>query len=151
MNIKAPLAIAACSLVLGSCAWIEKLLHPSPSNTHPNAVVCKTKECLVRITVAACAITVDIPVLGIAKGNRDVDIVWEIRSEGAVFAREKPVFFKGDRAEAARQFSEPRLLADKKFRWRDANSSPGRFEYGITVVDNGKACAPLDPTVINDM
>ncbi len=151
MNVKAPLVIAACSFALGSCAWLDRLLHPAGGSGSPSAVVCAEKECRVAITVTNCVITVETPVLGIKKGNRDVDIIWQIRSKGAVFARENPIFFKGDRVEAARQFTLPKLLGEQEFRWRDANSSPGEFRYGVTVVDGGKACAPLDPIIINEM
>lgn len=152
MNIKAPMVVAACSLVLGSCAWWDGFIHSQGAGNSAKAVVCKEKECRVAVTVTACAISVEPEVLGIAKGGRDIDIVWEIRSPGVTFARENAIFFKEkDRAAAARQFREPRLLDDRKFRWRDANTGPGEFHYGVNVIDNGKACAPLDPIVINEM
>lgn len=153
MNSKASLAIATCSLVLGSCAWWDGIFHSRGGGNAAKAVVCKEKECRVAITVSACAINVEPEVLGIAKGVRDVDIVWEItKSPGATFARENGIFFKEkDREAAAKQFRDPRRLDDKKFRWRDANSGPGEFQYGVNVIDNGKACKPLDPTIINEM
>ncbi|MGZ5032085.1 MAG: hypothetical protein ACXWAC_02715 [Usitatibacter sp.] len=152
MNLKAPLVVAACGLVLGSCAWWEQSSQPRASSYAPKAVVCRERECRVTVTVAKCTINVEPEVIGIAKGVHDVDIVWEIRSPGVTFAREHAVFFKEEfRAAAAKQFREPRLLDDRKFRWRDANTGPGEFHYGVNVVDNGIPCKPLDPIVINDM
>jgi hypothetical protein len=153
MNFKAPLVVAACSLVLGSCAWWDRLTQPHGGGNAAKAVVCKEKECRVAVTVSACKITVDPEVLGIAKGVHDVDIVWEItKSPGVIFPRVNGIFFKEkDRAAAAKQFRDPRLLLEgKQFRWKDANIAAGEFQYGVTVVDNGKACT-LDPIVINDM
>lgn len=153
MNFKALLVVAACSLVLGSCAWWDRFIHPQGGGNAAKAVVCKEKECRVAVTVSACTISVDPEVLGIAKGVRDVDIVWEItQSPGVTFARENAIFFKErDREAAAKQFRDPKLLDEKKFRWRDSNSGPGKFDYGVNVVENGKACPTRDPTVINDM
>jgi hypothetical protein len=153
MNFKAPMVVAACSLVLGSCAWWEGFIHPHGSGHTAKVVVCKEKECRVKVTVSACAISVDPESLGIAKGVHDVEIVWEIKnSPGVTFPRENAIFFKEkDRAAAARQFRAPRLRDEKTFSWLDANSGPGEFHYGVNVIDNGKACPTLDPIVINDM
>lgn len=153
MKIKAPLLLAVLGVLLGGCAWWEhQFSHPTGA-TAIRGPVCKQKECLVTVTVSACRIKVDPDWLGIAKGNYDVDIVWEIRnSPGVTFAKEHAIYFKEkDRAAAARQFREPRLLDDRKFRWRDANTGPGEFHYGVNVIENGKSCPPLDPSVVNDM
>ena len=154
MNFKAPLMVAACSLVLGSCAWWDRFIHPGEGGHGTKAVICKEKECRVAVTVSACAISVEPYVLGIAKGVRDVDIVWEIvKSPGVTFPRENGIFFKEkDREAAARQFRDPRVLEDgKKFRWRNENSVHREFHYGVNVVDNGKSCPPLDPIIVDEM
>jgi hypothetical protein len=146
MNSKALLTMAACGFALGSCAWWEG--HAAEAK----AVVCKEKTCRVAVTVNACKVSVDPDVLGIFKGVRDVEIVWEIKSQGAVFVRENPISFKPkDRDAAAKQFSSPALLDEKRFRWRDANSAPGQFHYEVRVIDKGTTCPPLDPTVVNEM
>lgn len=153
MNFKAPLVVAVCGLVLGSCAWWDRATHEKGSGYAAKAVVCKEKECRVAVTVSACTIAVDPEVLGVAKGNREVDIVWEIvKSPGVVFPRDNAIFFKEKwRKAAAEQFRDPKLLHDKKFRWHNANSGPGEYHYGVNVIDNGRTCPPLDPVVIDEM
>lgn len=150
MTSKAPLILAACGLVLGSCAWWEG--HAQGHGGASKAVVCKEKTCHVAVTVTACKITVEPDVLGISKTVRDVDIVWEIKSPGAVFVREDPIFFKPkDREAALKQFSRATWLDEKRYRMRDANSGPGQYYYGVKVIDKGTTCPPLDPSVVNEM
>jgi hypothetical protein len=116
-------------------------------------VVCKEKGCSVAVRVVACAITVEPEWLGVAKGNRDVEIIWEIRdSPGVTFAKDEPVFFKPqDRESAGKQFSSPKPYSGTRYRWLNANNAPGVYHYGLRVVDNGKACPPLDPIIIDEM
>jgi hypothetical protein len=120
---------------------------------HVTAGLCKDRECKVAVNVAACVITVDPEWLGVAKGNRDVTITWEIQhAPGVTFAKEGGIFFKeADREAASRQFSKPGPAGEDKFRWSMANNQPGLFHYGVRVVDNGKPCPVLDPTIVAEM
>jgi hypothetical protein len=150
MNNKMLWSIAVVGLVVAGCC-----LAPRGQGSEPpiQAAICKEKECVVAVQVAACAIRVNPDWLGVAKGNRDVEIVWEIRnSPGVTFAKEDPIFFKDRyREAAARQFREPKALSDTKYRWQNANSAPGVYHYGVRVVDNGRACPPLDPVIVDEM
>jgi hypothetical protein len=152
MKIKAPLLVAILGLALGSCAWFD---HDSRAAGKSAVLgpVCKEKKCAVAVTVKACVITVDPSWLGLAKGVTDIEIEWQIRnSPGVAFARDGAIFFKEkDRAAAARQFRNGKLTESTKYSLWDANTAPGEFNYGVTVVDNGKLCPPLDPTIVNEM
>ena len=152
MNAHAIGSIAVAAVLLAGCCLAPRGEGGSAGD-RVTAAICKEKECKVAVRVAACTITVDPEWLGVARGNRDVAIVWEIRnSPGVTFAKEGPIFFKErDREPAARQFSKPQPMGDTTYRWTMANNSPGVFHYGIRVVDNGRACPPLDPTIVADM
>ena len=136
--------------------WPESHAAESKGGARPPRIpadLCKQKECNVAVQVTKCTITVDPEWLGIAKGNRNVEIIWEIHgSPGVVFAEKDPVFFKPeDREAAAKAFREPKANSPTKYRWLNLNSGPGIYHYGVRVVDNGKACPPLDPVVIDEM
>ena len=149
MNNKALWSVAVGSLIFSGCGLgppVSALAAPPPS-----AGVCKQKQCMVTVRVAACSITLDPDWLGVAKGNRDVEIIWEIRgSPGVVFAKGDAIFLK-DPAVVGKHFREPKAPGDTKYRWLHANSGPGIYYYGVRVVDNGKACPPYDPVIIDEM
>jgi hypothetical protein len=147
MNKKALGAVAIAGFLVNGC-------HAQP--TRPQSAttdICKQKSCLVTVRVAKCDITVEPEWLGVAKGNRNAEIVWEIRdSPGVTFTKDEPIFFKKEDVEAAaRQFSEPKVLGPTKYRWLNTNSAPGTYHYGVRVIDNGKTCPPLDPIIIDEM
>jgi hypothetical protein len=147
MKAKALLPAAAATLLLTSCHWVHG------DDKAGVAKVCTKKDCYVAVTVRDCTIRVDPPTITIS-GNRDVEIFWDIvRSPGVTFAPQDAVFFKPDSIERARlQFSRPQLQKENtRFRWLDANNAKGEFNYGVRVVQDGKACPPLDPIIINDM
>jgi hypothetical protein len=105
----------------------------------------------VAVHVSACRITVDPEWLGIARGNREVDITWEIRnSPGVVFASEAPIFFKNMEV-AAKAFRDARAEGGTRYRLRHNSVGPAIYHYGIRVVDNGRTCPELDPSIIDEM
>jgi hypothetical protein len=114
----------------------------------------KAVKCDVTVTVASCTpdgITVDYPVLGVAKGSRDVDIRWTIATPGYDFGK-GGVKFKG--SDWPKEFDLPEGNRNK-FKWRDRNNlATGQerpYDYSVTVVkSDGSACATKDPTIVND-
>jgi hypothetical protein len=112
---------------------------------------CFEKErCRVTVVVTACSatgITTEPYTLRVTRRLRDVPIVWTLRAPpGFTFAKEA-VFFKNEDL-AAKQFTASKS-GSHEFVWRDANTTPGRFPYGIKLRHEGKDCV-LDPIVIND-
>lgn len=150
MKFKASLLVSVFSLLLGSCAWWDAHGDGKPVAKGP---ICKEKKCRVVVTVAACKIVVNPDWLGLAKGVTDIEIVWEIeKSAGVTFAGTGAVFFKEkDREATARQFRGAQLVDDKKYRMTALNTARGEYHYGVTVVENGKQCPPLDPIIVSDM
>lgn len=111
-------------------------------------------RCLVTVKVGAgCSFTVTPWTLGMLAGNRNVKIHWQIdpaSAGNAEFALADGIFFKGP----ANEFDDPKRLSKTEFRWNDKNPSgpyPARpFAYGINVIQGGKPCPTLDPTIVND-
>ena len=114
----------------------------------------KSVKCDVVVSVASCTadgITLDHPVLGVAKGSRDVEIRWTISTPGYDFAKKDGIKFKtGD---WPREFDLPEGNRNK-YKWRDRNNldtGTRAYDYSVTVVkSDGSACATKDPTVVND-
>jgi hypothetical protein len=121
------------------------------ADARPTAEVCRQHQCLVAVQVSACRVTVDPDWLGIARGNHDVEIVWEIRnSPGVTFSRDEPVFFKSKEL-ASKAFTNPKGEGGTRYSWHHVSTGPAVYHYGVRVVDNGRACPPLDPSIIDEM
>lgn len=141
-------AVLIAALVLSSCAWLH-----DGKETKAGSLKCgKGDECRALVTVKDCAITLSVDRIVIPRDNKDVTIAWEIKdSPGVVFA-ENGVFFKPQSLAAARkQFKPVRSRTPGRFEWIDLNTAPGTFHYGVSVIERGKACAPLDPIIVNDI
>ncbi len=107
-------------------------------------------KCRVTVTVTACAaggITPYPYTLRVSPKLRDVAIVWTLRAPAGFSFAPEGVFFK--EKDLTKQFGSAKHSADQ-FVWQDANTTPGKFPYGIRVRRDGRDCAVLDPIVIND-
>jgi hypothetical protein len=126
--------------------------HPPPSQTCDEDAV----KCDVTVAVTSCTpdgITLNYPVLGVAKGKEYVDIRWTIVTSDYYFAKDIGIKFKG--SGWPNEFDQPSGNKNK-FRWRDRNYSgtgqPRPYDYSVTIVHkDGSPCATKDPTVVNDI
>ena len=130
---------AVFSLAMAGCAMLGL---PPPGKMAP----CNSHVCLAKVTVVDCRISVDPPTIDIAKGNRDVEIHWDIVSSGYTFPGDG-IGIKDDVSPP--QFSAPMRLTPTKFKWNDRNTVARMFHYGVKVMKDGTACPPLDPIINN--
>jgi len=152
MNQRALFSVIAAACVAVGCTM------PSPraKDSLKADWTCDGKnKCEVSITVASCTpagITFDYPVLGIAKGTKDVDIVWKIATPKYEFAKKDGVAFKG--SDWPKEFDLPEGNKNR-YKWRDRNNLDAgtrSYDYGVTILNaDGSACATTDPTVVNDV
>lgn len=105
---------------------------------------CNTHICKVEVTVDdACRIAVDPTDLPVAAGNKEAVIQWDI--QGGEFAA-NGIAFKQD---PGNEFHSP-SHSPKRITFVDRHSRVGViYPYSVSVVRGGKACAPLDPTIMN--
>lgn len=108
------------------------------------ALFCPEHECKVLVRVEEnCRVRAE-PYYLVMAGKGETTIVWQIK-EGE-FAP-NPIRWK--QAWAERVFT-PEKSSPTEVRFKN-NRTIGVFNYGIAVMQGGKACAELDPTGINDM
>ena len=151
MTTRTLLCAAALGFALSGCAWIHGTFGGESAGAAAaryDGPRCDQSPCRVRVHVADCRIRVMPERLGVRKGLRRATIEWRIEDPGYTFARDGIVF--GDK-EAARVFHGERMAARDTFTVVDENTGPGEYKYTVRVERDGKACAPLDPVVINDM
>jgi hypothetical protein len=155
------IVLALCTaFLLSSCAWWNQVTggNDSTSSNGPGRGIAGEKHCKkgddcgADVFVKDCVITVSVDKLIVARDNKDVFITWTLKdSPGVKFAKDG-IFFKPESARAAvKQFTRVESRSDDVFVWKDANTEPGTFKYGVKVIENGKACPPLDPIIINDI
>jgi hypothetical protein len=106
---------------------------------------CKADQCKVDITVSDCKITVTPPVLGVSTTGKDVELRWNLKAPDYAFT-DNGITFK----DPGTQFSGKYKQSDDTFKWRDANSDAGVYDYTVEVKakKDGTICR-LDPSIIN--
>ncbi len=163
--IKSNLALAACALALVACATPEKADAPRVIGKSITDVELMTEEgfnpelvkapenCVVNVFVDAYdQITVDHePVSTKDCGTSVKKIRWKLDRSGGVFTfpATGAVSFKGSPLpqNVDCRASTNRRVYICEF---DRSSSAQRYQYSITVLKNGVALPPLDPTVFNN-
>jgi hypothetical protein len=120
------------------------------------ADLCQKKACEVTVVVGKnCAIYLVPEELRIKKGVTRVKITWTVdkASAGDVEFADDGVFFKtsGHGKELDGKLKETK----KAYKWENRNELPGapakrRYDYGVNVVQDGKACKTYDPTIVNE-
>jgi hypothetical protein len=155
MNFKNALCVAAAGLALSGCAWLRGWHHEEvPAASESKSIFydgkpCERSPCKVEVTVEACHIDLDPNRLGVRHGLRDAEIVWEIRSPGYTFAKNGISFREKEMTRSV--FRDARVVEGNKFTLVDANAGPGTYKYTVRIMRGEKACAPLDPEIVNDM
>jgi hypothetical protein len=149
------IALAVCAaFLLSSCAWWNEHVVAQGTSAPRGEKRCeKGIACEATVTVKDCNITVSVDTIVVVRDNKDVVITWRLKdSPGVKFAKDG-IFFKAESLRAAeRQFRRVESKSpEDTFQWRDANTEPGKFKYGVKVIENGKECPPLDPIIINDI
>ncbi len=143
MSTKVLLLLIASTAALSGCATVSKEMAASP---------CNQGVCFIDVSVTDCRVTVDPEKRRIARGNRNPVIHW--RLDAASFA----VYRYADRGitwkrNPDNEFHTPgRANGGKHFTWADKNTQPGDYPYTVHLVrrSSGEACAPHDPSVVND-
>ncbi len=124
------------ALFLAGCATVAGKKPPPP---------CGDPVCSVKVTVAgSCAVSLDRDPIVIAAANRDMQIQWDIA--GAQFAPQDGIFFK---TPTGAEISAPQAVNAQRFAAKNRHSKPGRYEYGVRVIQDGKRCPDYDPWVVN--
>lgn len=103
---------------------------------------CVGDKCKVDVTVVDCAITVNPPLLTVT--SKDVDIKWKLKTNGYEFT-ENGIEFKVGNS----QFSGKAKQGDDTFKWKDANSDTGVYDYTVELKKKDGTICRLDPSIVN--
>ncbi len=108
------------------------------------AAPCNSHVCKVQVAVdGACRITVDPEDLPVAADNKNAVIQWDIR--GGRFVA-NGIAFKQD---TGNEFHSP-SHSPNRITIVDRHEKTGVvYHYGVTVLQGGRACPTLDPTIMN--
>jgi hypothetical protein len=152
MKAGALLWTAAAGFLFAGCAWLDRDDGTPPSTSGNVPVTCSQTPCPpIQVTVTACVVTITPASYRVGKGVKGATIVWDVQTPNVTFPSQPIRWKKESQALAEREFTNPRLLRDGRgFSWDDGNSQPATFNYGVNVIQDGKACPPMDPTIIND-
>src|SRR5204862_4423257 len=110
--------------------------------------ICQDKTCRIKVDASACQTgghpAVDIGKIHI-KGNKNIQIVWEVQHAGYEFRLGRSLLLKDARGDPTGQFSgkfllgqndqpDPSLKRGKKMQWLDANIVVDNNEYPYHVI-----------------
>jgi len=138
---------------------------PQPPQA-PSEATCQARTCKIKVDASACEAggrpLLDIDKIHV-KGNKNVQIVWEVEHPRYEFRLGRSLLLKDPRGDPTGQFSgkfllgqndqpDPSLKRGKKMQWLDANIIVDNNEYSYKVIlfdaaDNG---CELDPVIVND-
>jgi len=105
---------------------------------------CKDPVCHVSITVTgSCTVAVSPYTLEVAAGNRNMMIQWKV--DGAEFAP-GGIFLK---TPSGGELSDPEAVNSNFVLVKNKHGKPGRYEYGIRLMQGGKHCPVVDPWIVN--
>ncbi len=138
MTTKRIALLTFLALGLPGCGVMEKL-----GLGEPRPAPCNQSVCHVEIVVSDCRVTVvpvDIPV---ARGNRDMRIIWKVVTQDAEFTPD------GIDIQGGGGVFHGKLHQGKLFKWENRNPGPGRFKYNVNVIQAGRTCPSHDPFIVN--
>ena len=139
MTTKRIALLTFLALGLSGCGMMDKI----GMMEAPRAPPCNDSVCHVDVAVSDCRVTVtpmDIPV---ARGNRDMRIIWKVSTQDAEFTS------NGIDIQGGGGVFHSQLHQGKLFKWENRNPGPGRFKYNVNVVQAGRACPSFDPFIVN--
>jgi len=150
---------ALCSLislaVLAGCSLFHRDADdakPAVTQSSNTTFRCTEKDqCRVTVVVRGCsatAITANPYTLQVARGLKDVPIIWKLQAPAGFTFAADGINFKNKEL-ATRQFKSPKQSSNE-FQWEDQNNAPGTFPYNIKVKQDGRDCPIHDPIVVNE-
>ena len=127
---------------------------------------CQANTCKIKVDASACETggrpSVDIGKIRI-KGNKNVQIVWEVQHARYEFRLGRSLLLKDPRGDPTGQFSgkflldqndqpDPSLRRGKWMQWLDANIvvDNNEYPYHVIVFDAADNPCSLDPVIVND-
>jgi hypothetical protein len=144
---KALSCVVACYLVLPGCTSLRS----------GQELPCNARVCFASVTVSgnctdANNIAVSPDPIPIGRGNHEPEIHWDISpgSAGHTFAPVPNGIVIVSPPPPAGEFHDPTLASNgTKYILKDKNSAPQTYKYTINLLHNGAACAPKDPSIMN--
>jgi hypothetical protein len=118
---------------------------------------CDASECSIKVTVTGCdkaKIIVDPEELAVVRTRKGMRILWKVEnSPGYTFEGKKGIFYKGPNSGGAGKQFQCKLASKPGLEYechnRNEDAKPTDYEYGITILKDGKTCATKDPIIIN--
>ena len=108
---------------------------------------CNAHECHVAVAIADCKISAVPDAIGIARGNGNVEMHWDITTAGYAFSDEGIVFSDDPR----REFQNPRRPQPTKFMLNNKHSFAKDYKYTINIKASTTCPAlTVDPWVVNE-
>lgn len=100
----------------------------------------------VNVTVSGNQIAVDKPSLNLVGQGRNVELMWNLQTQGWTFTSTGIVIDNNTDG----MFHDPQLTQQgTRYIWIDTNTGGLTYKYTINVT-NGTSTLSLDPTIIND-
>ena len=140
--------------ILAGCQSLSSM--PRSPGSH---VVCRTSTCDVRVSVRDRMVTVDVDVLEVAAGNRNVDIFWHLppgysfimpTGDGVFFYDDdKGQFEAGYATDEESGKPSANRRTGQRYHWHDLNTVPGQHAYRILFHDRAGNFYSLDPMIMN--
>ena len=150
-------AVAACAA--------QPVQPPQPPRAGAEST-CQARTCKIKVDASACETggrpSVDVERIRV-KGNKNVQIVWEVQHARFEFRLGRSLRLKDPRGDPTGQFSGKFLLGPndqpdftlkrgKKIQWLDANIvvDNNEYPYEIVLFDANDNTCSLDPVIVND-
>lgn len=151
MNTRTISALAAAGFLAAACAT-DSGHGPTSANLPGQKCATNHPVCHITVRVKDCKVTVEPDVKYVARRAGGATMLWTVRdSPGVVFASSGIVWKREVDTEARSVFrTDHKSLASATVSMHN-NTALGKYPYTVNVVDNGKLCAPHDPSVVNEM
>lgn len=154
MRTKTLLTITMATLLVAGCApWARNGERVRPAAADPR-IKCEASHpvCYITVRVRNCRVEVDPDWKRVAFRPGGVQMLWTLAdSKGVSFAPNGIAFKRPFEDAKGAIFTPDRSVeAGSTFAMRNS-TTPGKFEYTVNVVENGRICAPHDPGVVNEM
>ena len=152
MNTRILAALAAAGTLAAGCASAPGDKAEAGSNEPGKKCEAGQSVCHITVRVSDCKVTVEPVDKRVASRPGGVTMLWTIRdSPGVVFASTGIGWKPGVDSQARHVFrTDHKMLASATVSMHN-NTALGKYPYNVFVVDNGKLCAPHDPSIINEM
>lgn len=154
MKTKTLLTIVMATLLVAGCAQWARNGEKIQSTAANPRIKCEASHpvCHITVRVRNCRVEVDPDWKRVAFRPGGVQMLWTLAdSKGVSFAPNGIVFKRPFEDAKGAIFTPDRSIeAGATFAMRNS-TTPGKFEYTVKVIENGRPCDPHDPGVINEM